>query len=1155
MLSHKSNSLKYNFNLPKRAPAPYGYSGDMESWEFQNNTSNLMLFKSDFFDESIYTDPTTGDTKERWRFDYEARFPSDEWINYTKLQELQSFIYSTYRAGATGNTLANPVTYPSTKTEIVEVVDPETGAISYEEKTYKVDVTYTTDTADYRLAKFRAEFGNYAEVDSFIFYYIFTELFLMVDSRAKNLFIGFSGSDTTGLSVIDRKAVAEPYDMDTAIGTNNEGALVFGYSYEDTDHLEGGADIFNGQTSVLWCNIRDAFPSEITTMYQRLRSNGLNYANVEKRFEDHQGKWSEAIFNEDSWFKYIYPLIKPDTGKDPTGSYLSMMQGSKAEQRKWWLYNRFRYMDSKWNAGDALTDVIQIRGYAKADITVTPYADIYPTVKYGSYIVSQRGTHGVPVTLACPVDNLNDTEIYIYSAPQLSSVGDLSPLKVGFADFSKATSLQSIKVGSNASGYTNLNLKELRVGTNNFLKLVDARNCSALTGSVDLSGTSNIEQIYFDGTNISAVDLPVGGILKTLSLPSTITNLTVRNQNQITNFSVTNNDYSNISTLRIENSSSAIPILAILSSIQANSRVRIIGFTMTVSTQKDVENFYDYLDTMKGLDENGNNLDNPVVSGTITGLGTITGSWLAQMNTRYPNITIEFEHITSVLSYYTYNGGTLLYTETISDGGDGTYDGRPIRPADERYTYTFAGWTTTPNTSVEENATKHITADRSVYAAYEAEGQKYTVYFYNNDGYGGQGTLLQTVNNVLYGATAVYTGETPVHPESATDFEFSGWSPSNENITSNTNCIAQYRDLRSPIIKYVSGTLDEYTSDINTDKIATYSLSYLTSLKNIKAPVVSVERYATNSSDNMEYVEFTNTQPVTIDAFSLNAKPLKSLLLRSETLSILNSTDAFTNTSIAAGVGGIYVPSTLLSSYKSASNWSRYADNIYPIDAYPVTNFETITDSWEQIIDSIDKGTYNTKYNVGDTKKININNAEVYAQIVAFDRDVLEDGITTVPITFITKNITSLIAKMNSSVTTNGGWAECDLRQKLNNEENNGIILTIDSNIASRIKAVKKTYTATADSSSTASVVDKLWIPSAREMYGGSSYENSGIDYTDFFNTSKKRSKYHNFTSSTWFLRSVYSATSYRAVDNNGSPVSVHVANSGAYYVLGFCLG
>ena len=47
-------------------------------------------------------------------------------------------------------------------------------------------------------------------------------------------------------------------------------------------------------------------------------------------------------------------------------------------------------MDSKRNAGDALSDVIQLRGYAKADIPVTPYADIYPTIKFGSYPVSAR---------------------------------------------------------------------------------------------------------------------------------------------------------------------------------------------------------------------------------------------------------------------------------------------------------------------------------------------------------------------------------------------------------------------------------------------------------------------------------------------------------------------------------------------------------------------------------------------------------------------------------------------------------------------------------------------------------------------------------------------------------------------------------------------
>ena len=750
---------KYNFNLPKRAPEPYGYSGLMESWEFQNNTSLLMLFQSDYFDETMYTDPTTGDTKELWRYDYEARFPEDTWTDYNKLQELQSFVYSTYRSNATGDAIT-PVTYEG--------------------------VTYSTDTAAYRLAKFRAEFGNYAELDSFLFYYIFTELFLMVDSRAKNLFIGFSGGTATGLTHIDRKAVAEPYDMDTALGTNNEGSLVFGYSLEDTDTVSG-ANVFNGQTSVLWCNLRDAFPSEISTMYQLMRSQGiLSYAVVQQRFADHQAKWPEAIFNEDAWFKYLSPLIDPDPGKEPTDVYLPMLQGSKAEQRKWWLYNRFRYMDSRWLAGDATTYRIQLRGYAKANITVTPYSDIYPTVQYGSYFVGQRGTHGTPTTLACPIDTLNDTEIYVYSAPQLQSVGDLSGLKVGFADFSQATKLTGIKVGDSTAGYTNPNLTSLSVGTNNLLASVDATNCTALTGTVDLSGAQNIEHVLMKGTAITSVTLPVGGILKELRLPSTVTNLTVRDQPQITTFDFSGTDYSSVTTLRVE-SSSAIPMLDVLADMAANSRVRIIGFTLAVTSTDDVEDFYDFLDTMRGLDEYGNNLDGAVAAGTITGLGTITGAWLAEMEARYPDITITYEHISSTLTYKSWDGLTTLQTETISDGGDGTYSGTPTRTSTAQYSYTFLGWSLdTDSQTANPNATKGVVGDRTVYAAYSRTLRTYTVRFYNGS------TLLQTVNNVAYGDSATYTGSTPVDPDGEGK-EFIGWNPAPTNIQGNTDCVAKYK--------------------------------------------------------------------------------------------------------------------------------------------------------------------------------------------------------------------------------------------------------------------------------------------------------------------------------------------------------------------------
>ena len=59
-------------------------------------------------------------------------------------------------------------------------------------------------------------------------------------------------------------------------------------------------------------------------MYQKLRSGGtLSFAVTEQRFEEHQAKWPEAVFNEDAYFKYLQPLVEQNTA-----SYLSMLQRS-----------------------------------------------------------------------------------------------------------------------------------------------------------------------------------------------------------------------------------------------------------------------------------------------------------------------------------------------------------------------------------------------------------------------------------------------------------------------------------------------------------------------------------------------------------------------------------------------------------------------------------------------------------------------------------------------------------------------------------------------------------------------------------------------------------------------------------------------------------
>lgn len=147
---------KYNFNNDKETAEVFGFTAGDESWEVLNNTSNRVLWKSADFSGND------------WQNDFEARYPEDN-TDATNLKAFAEWIVSTDTTAATDTALPGAVEYGG--------------------------VSYTTDSAAYRLAKFRAELSKYVEIDSAIFYYLFTELFLMVDSRAKNMFPSFMGKE------------------------------------------------------------------------------------------------------------------------------------------------------------------------------------------------------------------------------------------------------------------------------------------------------------------------------------------------------------------------------------------------------------------------------------------------------------------------------------------------------------------------------------------------------------------------------------------------------------------------------------------------------------------------------------------------------------------------------------------------------------------------------------------------------------------------------------------------------------------------------------------------------------------------------------------------------------------------------------------------
>ena len=576
---------KYNFNNDKSTAETFGVSDGDESWEFSNNTSDRCLFKSADFSG---TD---------WMNDFESRYPDDDAIN------------AEYEAG-------------TRKPEKLMAV-----------------TSWVVSTKD-NLDKFKNEVRNHFNLDNLIAYYLITELFGMVDQRAKNMFLTYFHEEGKWIFIF--------YDNDTCFGLNNEGLIAFGYNIEYHDKI-GTLNVWNGESSVLWNNLEKCFPSEIEAMYKDIRTRGLlSYDLIMSVLNGEQSdKWCEAIYNADGRFKYIDPLIE-----EGNGSYLYAAQGSRIENRKWWTYNRFLYIDSKYTAGSFLSDFATLRLYTprewtgvspSANMTIIPYADQYTRVKYGSYMVGQRTYKDVPVLIEAPDIVFNDTETIIYGASRVKSLGDMSGLYAGTIDVSKATRLSELLIGSGVSGYQNTNLTVLSIGTNNMLRKLDIRNCPNLRQAVDISGCENMEEVYAQGTSITSVVLPAAGILSKLYLPATLTGLTLRNQSKLTDAYFDIAGVTKLTTIVCEDTGINVLYLVERCLGMKNpvlNRVRLININANANNLNDVYK----LIKVGGIDENGNNLTKAVVTGKLHVI-TATEDKLAKCRDAFPELVITYTNL------------------------------------------------------------------------------------------------------------------------------------------------------------------------------------------------------------------------------------------------------------------------------------------------------------------------------------------------------------------------------------------------------------------------------------------------------------------------------------------------------------------------------
>lgn len=407
---------------------------------------------------------------------------------------------------------------------------------------------------------------------------------------------------------------------------------------------------------------------------------------------------------------------------------------------------------------------------------------------------------------------------------------------------------------------------------------------------------------------------------------------------------------------------------------------------------------------------------------------------------------------------------------------------------------------------------------------------------------------LQTVQ-VRKGSTPAYTGATPTTVQGdATEFTFTGWSPALAPIYANTTYVAQFQDNRAVTIQYLSRNIAEYESSSNTTFVA-YGLGYATKLTSATAPATSVEGYAFANDTNLEVVDLSATSgAVTIANNAFNGcTNLQHVIIRSSTMATLSSTGAFTGTPIELGEGAVYVPTSLVATYKANTNWSNYY--IADIADYPLSDLSTVTDSWSTIISNAN---YATDYSVGDVKLVDFGTfGQHYFELVALDEDTKASG-GKARMTWLNKNFLTMHV-MNTTSTTTGGYDATEMKSWITSD----VLPQLQSEIRNAIVPVTKissTYENKAVVVNGQSTTESLWIPSEYEMFGTTTYENTGARYSKF-NSNASRIKYNSSGSaSDWWLRSAVSTGNFRCVYSNGSAVSGSGASSTAGVVLGFCI-
>ena len=467
-------------------------------------------------------------------------------------------------------------------------------------------------------------------------------------------------------------------DLDTILTVINQGLMKKPYHVEYHDTYDDGTPVWNGEKSVLWNLMEQAYPEERAQMMRRMLAKmeelgGLQkgthqqklFAFFQKYFFRVIDNFSSMLYNEDGKLYEQMKLAmlqgKYTNDTDPLGQSLGDGQSPEVA----WVKKRIQYLQSKYSFGDydskTAEGAITVRTSAQADATtnsivlrLTPAMKLYPTIAYGTTVMrGARTDAGKACEIVVDINGTSDQQLSVKSADYLLDIGDWSSYVINGALSIIGKRLKRLKLGDETEQNVKILISSLTLGNTTSLEQIDIQNVSTLGGALDMRGNFRLRKFLAGGSSLTEAHFADGGALEEVDYPATTSYVELKNLDNLTNEHCNTEACApNVMSYFVSGCDNLQPVKKLIDIMDAQvgqtphalRYVRCVGFNETFTDGRAFDKLSQLVDgTYQGIDAEGQygNDPYPVLDGTINlTTGAYRDTYDALM-THYPKLKLN----------------------------------------------------------------------------------------------------------------------------------------------------------------------------------------------------------------------------------------------------------------------------------------------------------------------------------------------------------------------------------------------------------------------------------------------------------------------------------------------------------------------------------